>query len=469
MADILKISTPLVNKSPVQPSKQAADPATAFDLQDISKVIKSNPKGEMLNQNNTMLQNNEAPSVLINLLKDPSVTVNFLKNIFMLQEIIKLLPVNNSTVTQEIHQLFDALLINPEEIVGEMVRQEKASTSFKGEFFDLLRTLVSNNPDPEMKTAVANLLKSMNGEMTKANVLASVANNLQFLAESLEPSKTLSEKLGDLSNAFRKESAVSNFQTLKGEVIEILKEVEDSILFSPKMGKILPIIVYNLSRFQDNQDFIGESISNLLMQMNGKALKANFLESVKGILTQITEDSFKGETSKVMSTLAEIIGKETEDADITLLNSEKIEKIIHSLLSSPCNFTPLLHFVIPVQYMDMKSFAEVWIDPNSDGMGTLTKDSVAENVHMLLVFDIEGIGQFEAEIYVKDKIIDLSLLCPSAYIDIFSKLNGSFYKLAKGFSYKFGSINIDKLEHARSLMDVFKSLPYKRTGVDVKV
>ena len=35
----------------------------------------------------------------------------------MLEEIINLLPVNNNTVTQEIRQLFDALLIDPDHIV----------------------------------------------------------------------------------------------------------------------------------------------------------------------------------------------------------------------------------------------------------------------------------------------------------------------------------------------------------------
>lgn len=68
----------------------------------------------------------------MNLLKDPAVTVNYLKNIYMLEEIISLLPVNNNTMTQEIRQLFNALLIKPDDIVGELVDQEYASTLFKG-------------------------------------------------------------------------------------------------------------------------------------------------------------------------------------------------------------------------------------------------------------------------------------------------------------------------------------------------
>ena len=78
----------------------------------------------------------------MNLLKDPAVTVNYLKNIYMLEEIISLLPVNNNTMTQEIRQLFHSLLINPDDIDGELVDQEYASTLFKGPLFDILRNLL---------------------------------------------------------------------------------------------------------------------------------------------------------------------------------------------------------------------------------------------------------------------------------------------------------------------------------------
>ena len=71
----------------------------------------------------------------------------------MLEEIINLLPVNNNTMTQEIRQLFDALLINPEHIVDELVDQEYASTLFKGELFDFLRGMLSDKPELRMETA----------------------------------------------------------------------------------------------------------------------------------------------------------------------------------------------------------------------------------------------------------------------------------------------------------------------------
>ena len=79
------------------------------------------------------------------------------------------------------------------------------------------------------------------------------------------------------------------------------------------------------------------------------------------------------------------------------LNGEKIEKIITSLLSSPCNYTPLLHFVIPVEYQGMKAFSELWIDPKDEGGDGEPGSREGGHVHVLITFDVPGVGQMEAE------------------------------------------------------------------------
>ena len=466
MADILKVTTPLVKNNQIQPNRPSTDPTVPFNIQDINRVIRSDQKSELLQQNNILNQEN-APSILMNLLKDPSVTVSFLKNIFMLQEIIRLLPANNSTVTQEIHQLFDALLVSPDQIVAEMMSQENNSTAFKGELFNMLRQLVSTHPHPEMRQGVAALLKSLNGILTKREILDSIANHLDFLARSLESSKTLSGRLAALSASFRREDATDNFSTLKQELLATLGEVENSILFSPKLAKLVPIVVYNLSRYNDNPDYLQETLLNLFTLMDSAQQKEKLLGLVRELLSTGGQSKDR-ESSRVMDTLAQIIGRQTDDQELTLLNADKIEKIIHSLLSSPCNFTPLLHFVVPVRYLDIKSFAEIWIDPNSAEGGGAPEPG-ENNIHILTVFDVEGIGQFEAELMVRQQEVSLQLFCPPAYIEHFVGIKDNLVQLIAQCGYRSQSVNIDKLERPRSLMDVFKSLPHRRTGIDVKV
>lgn len=488
MPDILKITTPVVSKSDAQSVKPAQDAVTAFDLQNIQKVVKPEAQGDLLKQNNGMLDRQEAPTLLMNLLKDPSVTVGFLKNIFMLQEIIQLLPVNNSPLTQEIEQLFSALLVKPEEIVSELLKQENTSTVFKGDLFNFLRELVVEEPtpsagqpgaqtpsgmqtpapSPELKNAVAFFLKAVNGHVGNKDILDALANTTQFLSESLTPSKELSAKLAELSARFRQADAPEQFPELKQEVLAALKEVEESILFSPKMQKVSSITVYNLSRYSNNPDFLQEAITGLMIHLDARQ-RHQFQRALTGFFSSVRRD-FSRENSGVMDVLAKIIGREVKEESINLLNADKIEKIIHSLLSSPCNFTPLLHYVVPVQVDFMKAFAEIWINPNGQEDEPEEKRSGGRDLHMLLVFDVEGMGRFEAELYVRGKVIDLSLHCPAAYVWVYDRaIRNGVASAVAGLSYQFGEISVTKLERTRSLMDVFKSLPHKRTGVNVKI
>ena len=91
----------MISKNVIQPNKAAQDPSIPFDLQEISHIVKNPNSSELLGQHN-IFQKEAGSATLMNLIKDPDVTVNYLKNIYLLEEIINLLPVNNKTVTQEI-------------------------------------------------------------------------------------------------------------------------------------------------------------------------------------------------------------------------------------------------------------------------------------------------------------------------------------------------------------------------------
>lgn len=467
MADILKISTPLVDKSVMHPNKPISPSDIPFDLADVSKVIKPGAQSELQGRNNGLIQKEDAPAILMNMLKDPSVAVGFLKNIFMLQEIIKLLPVNNSTVSQEIQLLFNALLVDPDSIVDELMRQEFSSTSFKGELFDFLRQLLTENPKPEMRYGIVNLLKSINAAQGKQSIMQSIANTLTFLADSLQSSQKLSAQLQQLAKGFGAPGAEYEFEQLKGRTLELLQDVQQSILYSPKLQKIVPLLIYNLSRFNDNPDFLREAFSSLMTILDGPQQKERLTQLLHNLLTR--EHPVQEEPSKIMDVLAKLIGRQTSESDLKLLNADKIEKIVYSLLSSPCNFTPLLHFIIPVQAMDIKAFAEIWIDPNETSDKKDKDGKAQDQTHMMIVFEVDGIGRFEAELFVKGQEISLSLLCPAAYVNEFAGFGAKITRATAATGYRFQEIKVDKLERQRSLMDVFKTLPHRRTGIDVKI
>lgn len=469
MADILKISSPMVDKNMVHPNKPSSPADIPFDLADISKVVKPSPQSEMQGRNNGLIQKEETPAILMNMLKDPSVAVGFLRNIFMLQEIIKLLPVNNNTVSQEIQMLFNALLIDPEKIVDELTRQEFSSTMFKGEMFDFLRQLLVQNPKPELRYGIVNLLKSINAMQGRQSIMESIGNTLTFLAESMQSSQKLSAQLAQLAAGFREPGAEMNFESLKAQTLILMQDVTESILYTPKLQKIVPLLIYNLSRFNDNPDFLREAFTSLMTVLDSPVQKEKLAHLLQDLLGRDLTRGNEETSSKVMDVLAKLIGKNPAETEMKLLDSEKIEKIVYSLLSSPCNFTPLLHFIVPVQDMDIKAFAEIWIDPNDKEEKKSEGGGGKDQIHMMVVFDVDGIGRFEAELFVKEKEISLSLLCPAAYVNEFSNFGTRIMRATASTGYRFQDIKVDKLERQRSLMDVFKTLPHRRTGIDVKI
>lgn len=470
MADILKITTPLVNKNQPVQMKPGAEPPQGMDIQNITKVIQPNAQSELLKQNNGMIQQGDRPTILANLLKDPAVTAAYVKNIFMLEEIIKLLPANNRTMTEEIERMFQGLLVQPEDIAAEMKQQEYSSTSFRGELFDLLRQVSRQNlPESEVQGVIANLLRALNHVTSNKDIRDAVANSLRYLAENLDASKSLHPKLEELAKQFREPGAEKNFSFLKKETLSLLQEIRESVLFSPKLEKVVSITIYNLSRHNNNQTYLQES-SSALWRLLDPTTRQTFQKEFNRFLKQLHEpkpETEKEEMSKVMKTLVDLVSVQSKE-DMSLNEQVRLEKIIHSLLSSPCNFTPLLHFVIPVLFGDMRSFAEIWINPNSDDHDD-AHDPAERGIHMLLVIDVDAIGRFEAELFVKGKSIDLALFCPPGSERAYAGLRDGLSKAMAATEYRLGEVRVEPLERSRSLMSVFKSLPYRRTGVDVKV
>ena len=473
LPDFLRVTKPLVTQNQNIQPKPGTETNGTFNIQSSTKVVQAHNQNELLKQNNTLTDGNDVPTLLLNLLKDPTVTASYLKNIFMLEELYKLLPANNKTVSADIEDILGALLVKPEDMTEEMRRQLRGSTAFAGELFDYLREIGAQNKEkPDVQLAIARVLRSLNSMGNQREILDSVANNLSFLKEQLSSSKALSAKLDKLIAGFASKDAPENFSALKSDTLALAKSIEDSILYSPSLSKTLSILTYNLSRYNANTDLAAESAYKLgqFLPPSQRAELKLLLQSYVDLKTgrngtEKTETS-DGDESQVMTSIIKLISQQRE-VGTSPTDASKLEKMLYSLLSSPCNFTPLLHFILPMQYNDMRAFAELWVNPESDEKDM--PENASQGMHLLMVIDVEGVGRFEAEFSVYNSTVDFSLYCPKGCEQGYEELMKSLPKMFYGTSYHVGKTEVLTFENTRSLMDVFKSLPYRRVGVDVKI
>lgn len=468
MANIEKFATPITNRNIVQPvSEHKSAEAERVDYQDTSRVKQTPSDSELLRQHNGDIHNQRGPAVFMNLLSDPQVTAGFMRNIYMMMDIVALIPIQNGAFTEEMQQLFSELNLLPEEIADEMINQENSSTAFKGEFFDFLRDVLSENKSPEFKKAVISVLKAVNCEKSKTDILKALSASFDFLSTQMKASREVSATLKLISEKFFSEGAEEEFSELKSEALAVLNEVERSVLFNTQTERLISMIRYNISRFNNDPDFLTSSV-NHLMTMLREADKSEFLQLLYDYLSFYENRDRRGKLSdsKVMNIITDILKLQSESEEIKALDSEAVETIIHSMLSSPSNFTPLLHFVIPVEYEDVASFAEIWIDPDENRD---SPDNVTRQIHMLLVFDMDNLGKMEAELFVRNNDIDFVLYCSDEVIDYVSSISKEFRKCADFSDYRINSVTVRTLKQSRSLVDVFEGLSVKRTGINVKI
>ena len=465
--DILRVTTPVVNKSQAVAPKPSADAVSSFNVQNTSQVNALRQQSQAGNQNAGVLQDKDTPTLLLSLLKDPAVAVTYLQNLSLLEETFQLLPANNTTVTEEIEQIYNNLMLASDEIAPELEVQQNLATTFQGEFFDLLREAAHEQPENiQLQLAVARQLKAANGLMNGRDVLEAVSNNLTFLKNGVIPGSETDGRLDALIRALRDPNAEQNFPRLKNMVLSTLRELEGSLLYSSPLEKNLSIAVYNLSRYSAGRSAFREA-AGWLRRMLPPEQAARFSVLAEAFLKQFDGKAAPEQTSRVMQALTELIQKRAQADSESVSEQVKTEKMLHSLLSSPCNFTPLLHYVVPAAQDGARAFAELWINPQSDAKDM--PEGVDSGIHVLLVADVESAGRYEAEFFAHGNTLVVSIFCPPGQEANGEAVLRTVPAALSGTAYRPGNLRAETLENARSLMDVFKSLPYKRMGVDVKV
>jgi hypothetical protein len=474
MPDLIRITTPLVTKSPSVLQKNGPEPVDTFSLQNTAKISKPTDQlSEAQKQGDAARELSYTPALLLAMLKDPELMVSYLRNMNLFVELIKLMPQENENENNETRDILNSLNLKPDKLIQEMKSQEYASTAFKGESFDFLRKVSDSNwTKPEVQTAIAKFLQAAYNMGNQKEIANACVNNLSFLRYELKADSALSEKLDALISELKAKDPQSAFTELKAQTLEFLKEFTGSSLLSPKAGEIASIIKYNLSRSGGSAEEVTENALNLLQRLSPNE-KRQFI----GLFNSYMNMPFEGgafdrppvseEDSKVISLITQILSRQTQSDKMSSSGSERLDTALHSLLMSPCNFTPLIHFILPLQQDEMKALAEVWINRERDEREA--SGSSGGGIHILMLADVEGVGRFEAEFYVYNATIDFNLYCPEGTETDYEELLHSMPKLLYGTEYHLGKTELAPLKRSRALADVFKSLPHRRVGVNVKV
>jgi len=166
-----------------------------------------------------------------------------------------------------------------------------------------------------------------------------------------------------------------------------------------------------------------------------------------------------------MENMLDFLIKNINDPSLKSLSDMSRPDMIQGLLSAPGVFTPLLHFLVPMNMEGMKAFGELWADPDADR----DPETGESDNHLFLCFEIEDAGYFELEVYARGKSVNAALMCPAGTERSYLPIKEMLPDLAAACGYSAEKVMIQPLKRKRDLTNIFPKLNERRTGLNVRI
>ncbi len=288
MAQIPQINNPITAKNYNYSPRPQDENTEPFDIIKLTGVGTSGGSGDAAARSRLEMGNRELIPMQVQVAKDPTMAVETLKDLLNVEVLNQALITGHTELYGKLEDLAKELYVTPEELVQEIQNQEQQNTMFSGhEFYDVLREVAQTTTDPTTKELIGNLLKSLNFAQNKSEILGALRANLKFLSDYYSPNEKLSAKLLDLSREWGAQDAEKYFDYLKGETLNILKDVSGSLLNDDKTQMLIPLIVHNLSRYNNNPYMCKEYFNLLLTQITSGTLRESLKNSFGRLFSAI--------------------------------------------------------------------------------------------------------------------------------------------------------------------------------------
>ncbi|MCI7766842.1 MAG: hypothetical protein MSJ26_02525 [Oscillospiraceae bacterium] len=283
MSELIQITTPTAprdyaqNNNHNRQSDAAQNPTgQVFDLGNQMQVVKTNDRGgenaeqNLKDESGGVLMRSSAGAV-----KDPSAALNAAKELISTEALNLVRESGDAEALGKLTEFASEVMLNPSNLAGDMAAQQKNATIFGDKLWGVLKDIVdfSAGEAPaaaeELKAAVADFAKAAANVSSKDEILRSLSANFKYLSLEAAPSKAVSEELAAAAKALSGADGEANFASLKPTLLKLLGFTEHSLLLNDNTKNLLPLIVHNMSRYNDDPDALRGSFDSLLMMCEG--------------------------------------------------------------------------------------------------------------------------------------------------------------------------------------------------------
>lgn len=236
---------------------------------------------------------------------------------------------------------------------------------------------------------------------------------------------------------------------------------------NPDAADVMKTVVKGTDNLSDLVDFLNRVLENTPDIPERQTLCDAFEEIIGGMAQKQEMPAQKqgGYESETMKALTSFIDRNVNHPAIRGIDNFNASNLLQSMLNAPGVFTPLAHYIIPLQVEDTRAFGELWVDNDNTSSG---KAGEEKRYHLFLTFDVEAVGRFEVDAYSSGKDLNLSVLYPKSYRYRVSNLTDKITRIAAGVGYNVQNFKTGLLVKPHTLAETFPRINENRKSFDVK-
>ena len=185
------------------------------------------------------------------------------------------------------------------------------------------------------------------------------------------------------------------------------------------------------------------------------------------VKNELPQHGIRPPVSSTLDNLTDFIEKNINNPALKSLDSFNASNLLDSLLNAPGVFTPLAHYILPLDVDGTRAFGELWVD--NDENNPNNTPGTQRNYHLFLTFDVESIGRFELDMYALGEEVNISLLYPQSFEKAIDPLKDRVNKIVRSSGYQTRAFETAPLKKPHNLVEVFPKITEKRTTLSKRV